>query len=397
MYSKQRAFAPLYRSVIALSLLGCFFLLAGCKEEQKAAKAAPSAISVHTFEVVPRKVALTTELPGRTASFRLAEIRPQVSGLILKRLFTQGSDVKAGQILYLIDPAPFQAALNNAKASLAKANAQLPSIKAKADRMTRLYQSKAISEQDRDDAVSAFDALKADIEYYKASVQKAQIDLQYTRVTSPISGRIGISNVTEGAIVTSYQTQPMATIQQFDPIYVDVTQSTSDLLSLRESVQNNSPEKKKAQTKIKLILENGREYPHEGTLEFRDVTVEQTTGSVTLRAVFPNPDGTLLPGMFITAVVPEGTRENAILVPQQAVQRDSKGNPYVMLPDAQNKVAIRPLKLDRAIDDMWLVNSGLKAGDKVIIDGLMKIRPGMTVDPIPAENADKAPANGTAQ
>jgi membrane fusion protein (multidrug efflux system) len=381
------------RGILALFLVGCLFALSGCKEEKKAAaQSGPKAVSVSTYTVSPQQVKLTMELPGRTASYRLAEIRPQVSGLILKRQFTQGSDVKAGQVLYQIDPAPFRAALNNAKASLEKAKAQMPSVKAKADRMVRLYKNDAISEQDRDDAVSAYDALKADIEYYEASVEKAKIDLRYTRVTSPISGRIGISNVTEGAIVTSYQTQPMATIQQFDPIYVDVTQSTSELLRLREAVQSGASGNDPEPTKVRLILENGHAYPQAGTLEFRDVTVDQTTGSVTLRAVFPNPDGVLLPGMFITAVVPEGVRDNAIMIPQKSVQRDSKGNPYVLIVDAQDKAVVRPLELNRAIGDEWLVESGLKVGDKVITEGLMKVRPGMAVQVSPAQGADSAPA-----
>ena len=389
MYSKQSAIASLFWGTLTIVLMGCLFVLTGCKEEQKAAHAEPGLPSVSTMTVAPLKVALATELPGRTASFRLAEIRPQVNGLIQKRLFTEGADVKAGQILYQIDPAPFQASLDNARAALERAKAKLPSVQAKAERTVRLYKSSAISEQDKDDAVSAYEEVKADIQFYQASVEKARIDLGYTRVTSPISGRIGKSNVTEGAIVTAYQASPLASIQQFDPIYVDIPQSTSDLLRLRSTLATTNAAKNSSKLdEISLRLENGQEYPLKGTLEFRDVTVDQTTGSVTLRAVFPNPEGILLPGMFIVAVVPEGTNDHAILVPQQAVSRDAKGNPYALTVDAESKVVYRPLALDRAMGDQWLVAKGLVPGDTLIVEGLMKVRPGMKVQTVPFHGDD---------
>jgi membrane fusion protein (multidrug efflux system) len=345
-------------------------------------KESPPAVGV--VEIQPQPVILTTKLPGRTAAFRFAEIRPQVSGLILKRLFNEGSDVKADQALYQIDPAPFQAVLDNAEASMDKAKAQLFAVHLRAKRYRELLVDKAISEQDYDDAVAAEKQAKAEIKYWKAQTKTARINLNYTKITAPISGRIGRSKVTDGAIVTAYQPTALANIQQLDPIYVDVPQSTTELLRLKRRLQdgrlkNNGPN----HGKVKLVLEDDISYPLEGTLQFSDVTVDPTTGSVILRVVFPNPEALLLPGMFVQAVLKEGVNEQALLVPQPGVSRDTKGNPFALIVDDDSKVALRPLTLDRALADKWLVLTGLDPGDQVIVEGLKMLRPGMTVQASP--------------
>jgi len=364
-------------SVVLAALLGGL-LLTGC--EQHHAPPPARVPEVATVTIQPEKVTLTAELPGRTSAFRIAEIRPQVSGLIQKRLFTEGSDVKAGQVLYQIDPAPFQAALDSAQAGLARAEANLPALRLRAERFKKLLPTKAVSQQNYDDAVAAAQQAEADIQYWRATVETARINLGYCRVIAPISGRIGKSSVTEGAIVTAYQPVALATIQQLDPIYVDVPQATTDLLRLERRLKdgrlNHGGED---QNKIRLILEDGTAYPLEGTLQFRDVTVDPTTGSVTLRIIFPNPGSALLPGMFVRAVIKEGVKEQAILVPQQAVTRDPKGNALAMIVSAEGKVEQRKLAVDRAIGDKWLVSSGLAAGDRVIVEGLQHVRPGMPV------------------
>ena len=377
---------------------------------------------------------LTTELPGRTSACLVAEIRPQVNGLIQKRLFTEGSDVKAGQVLYQIDPAPFQASVNNAEANLVamqkgadraraalaasiagvtRQQATLELARINRDRFEEAFKDKAVSASERDRAVTeaavaeaalrateaqvesdrkAIAAAEAGIQQAEAALETARIQLGYTGITAPVSGRIGKSNVTVGAIVTAYQPLALATIQQLDPIYVDVTQSTAELLRLRRRLEDGrlNPDGNE-QKKAGLILESGRTYPLEGTLEFRDITVEPTTGSVTLRLVFPNPEGLLLPGMFVRAVVKEGLSEHAILVPQQAVSRDPKGNPIALIFDSGGKVQQRMLRLDRAIGDQWLVTSGLAAGDHVIVEGLQKVRPGASAKEVPFDAGGKSP------
>jgi membrane fusion protein (multidrug efflux system) len=331
-----------------------------------------------------QKITLTTELPGRTSAFRIAEIRPQVNGLILKRLFTEGQDVKAGQMLYQIDPAPYQSALENAKAALGRAEANVPAIRLRVERFHDLLSDNAVSRQDYDDAFASLKQAEADVAYWKATVGTAQINLGYTAVKAPISGRIGISNVTDGAIVTAYQPVSLATIQQLDPIYVDVPQSTTDLLSLKRRLKDGRLKKNGASSdKVKLIQEDGAPYPQEGALQFSDVTVDPSTGSVILRVVFPNPENILLPGMFVQTVIKEGANEQAILIPQQGVSRDTKGNPFALIVDAESKAAFRPLTLDRAIGDKWLVSAGLAPGDSLIVEGLMMLRPGTMVKATP--------------
>ena len=387
MQTSRNGYEPPKWSV-ALTALASLLLVGGCQSGQ-GRKTAPAPVpEVATVKVSMESVALTTELPGRTSAYLVAEIRPQVNGLIQKRLFTEGSSVRAGQVLYQIDPAPFQALLENAKAALAKAEANLQATRSRAERIKELLPDKAVSQQDYDDAAAALKQTEADIEYWKAMVQTARINLGYTRITAPVSGRIGKSNVTEGALVTAQQPTPLSVIQQLDTVYVDVPQSTTELLRLKRSLEGGRLNQGGAgQKKVKLFLEDGSEYPLAGTLQFRDVTVDPTTASVILRVVFPNPKGVLLPGMFVRALVREGIKEQAILIPQQAVSRDPKGNPLALVVDARDKVSQRMLTLDRAIGDKWLVTAGLGPGDRVIVEGMQKVRPGASVKVVPFEAA----------
>jgi membrane fusion protein (multidrug efflux system) len=349
---------------------------------------------VATVTIEPRPIELTTELPGRTSAYLIAEIRPQVNGIIKKRMFREGSDVKAGDLLYQIDPAPFQVAYDSARASLGKAQANLPSIRLRVERYKELLVDKAVSQQDYDDAAAAVEQAKAEIEYWKTAVEAARINLGYTRVTAPISGRIGRSSVTDGALVTAYQMTALATIQQLDPIYVDVTQSSAELLRLRRNLATGElTTDEKSGKKVRILLEDGTPYPVEGTLQFRDVTVDPTTGSFTLRIVVPNPQDLLLPGMFVRAVVKEGIAEQAILVPQQGVSRNPKGEPIALLVDAAGTVRQRVLTLNRAIGDQWLVASGLSGGEQVIVEGMLNVRPGAAVKAVPFHS----PASGVAE
>jgi membrane fusion protein (multidrug efflux system) len=344
---------------------------------------------VGVMTIQSQEVVLDTELPGRTIAFRVAEIRPQVNGLIQKRLFTEGGHVRAGQVLYQIDPAPFQAALDNAEAALNRSEANLLATRLKAERFQGLLADNAVSRQDYDDAAAALMQTKADIRYWKAMVDTARINLKYTAVTAPISGRIGRSTVTEGALVTAYQPVALATIQQMDPLYVDVSQSTTELLRLKRRIESGTLRRGTGQKRVRLILEDDTVYPLEGTLQFREITVDQTTGSVTLRIVFPNPDGVLLPGMFVRAAVREGVDEAAILVPQQAVSRDPKGNPFVLVVDDAGRIGRRAVVIDRAIDAQWLIASGLAVGDRVIVEGIQGVAPGMSVKTHPVTDGNK--------
>lgn len=323
----------------------------------------------------PESVTLETLLPGRTNPYRIAEVRPQVNGIILKRLFTEGSDVKQGQQLYQIDPSTYEATYKNAAATLA-------SSRLLAERYGRLVGDEAVSKQQYDEAKAAY-------QQAEAAVDQARINLRYTKVLSPISGRIGRSLVTEGALVTNGQSNALATVQQLDPIYVDVTQPSTSLLRLRRELQNGQLESAGANAaKASLVLEDGTVYPQTGRLEFSEVSVDQGTGSVTLRAVFPNPRHDLLPGMFVHARLQEGVRNDAILAPQRGVTRDLKGNATALVVNAKDEVELRQLKTDRTIGDRWLVTDGLKAGDRVIVEGLQFVRPGVKVKAV----ADTAPA-----
>jgi len=381
----------------APKLLVCIMtavLAFGCgKPHQMRTASGPPQVSV--VELSPQRLELTTELPGRTVAYRVAAIRPQVNGLILKRAFTEGSDVKAGDLLYQIDPAPYKAAYEQAKASVAMAEANLPALRSREERFKGLVAIHAVGQQDYDDALAALRQMEAQLEASKAAMESARINLSYTPIRAPISGRVGRSSVTEGAMVTAYQPTPLATIQQLDPIYVDAPQSTTELLQLQKRLAEGRLGHGGTLNRVKLLLEDGSEYPLEGTLAFRDVTVDPTTASVVLRIVVPNPDHTLLPGMFVRAVIKEGVKSNAILVPQQAVSRTPKGEPFAMIVDADGKAVLKMLNLDRAIGDRWLVSSGLTPGDRVIIEGLQYVRPGMAVKVVPAGgNREQHPGAG---
>jgi membrane fusion protein (multidrug efflux system) len=380
---------------IALSVV---LLLAGCQNTQGRQAPPPHVPEVATVTVGTQRVVLTTELPGRTSAYRIAEIRPQVNGIIQRRLFTEGAEVAAGQALYQIDPAPFQAALENAMASLGKAEANLPAVRSKEERYREALSDNAVSRQDYDDASAALKQAEADVQLWKATVETARINLGYTRLTAPISGRTGRSNVTEGALVTAQQPLALVTIQQLNPVYVDVPQATSELLRLKRRMEDHHLVRNGTkQNKVTILLEDDTTYPLEGTLQFRDVSVDPMTGSVTLRIIVPNPNGVLLPGMYVRAVVTEGVNERAILVPQQGVARDPKGNPLALIVDGTGKVEQRMLRLDRAIDDKWLVSSGLSPGDRMIVEGLQNVRPGDSVKVVPrGSGRDQEAASGDA-
>ncbi|KQO29443.1 efflux RND transporter periplasmic adaptor subunit [Pseudomonas sp. MDMC216] len=365
MHSKP-AFAVLV-SAIAVAMLS----LTGCQESSAPQTQQTPQVGVVTLEAKP--FALTSEVPGRTSAYRIAEVRPQVNGIIQKRLFTEGSEVKAGQQLYQIDPATYEATFKSAQAT------QL-SAKSLADRYKLLVADKAVSQQAYDEARAA--GLQAD-----AALEQARIDLRYTKVMAPISGRIGRSAVTEGALVSNGQANAMATIQQLDPIYVDVTQSSKELLRLRRDLAEGRLQKASdSAAKVALKLEDGSRYAHEGTLEFSEVAVDESTGSVTLRAVFPNPDHLLLPGMFVHAELLSGVKQNAILAPQQGVTRNQRGEPTAMVVGADNKVELRVLKADRTAGSAWLVEEGLNEGDRLITEGLQFVQPGAEVKAVPASN-----------
>jgi len=387
MRSNKNGEKPSHWSV-ALTALAGVLLFGGCQSGTGRETAQAPVPEVATVKVSMESVALNTELPGRTSASQTAEIRPQVNGIIQKRLFAEGSNVRAGQVLYQIDPAPFQANLDNAKAAAARAEANLPAIRSRAERFRELLPEKAVSQQDYDDAAAALKQAEADTEYWNAMVRASRINLDYTRISAPISGRIGRSNVTEGALVTAQQPTPLSTVQQLDTVYVDIPQSTTELLRLKRSQESGRLNQGGAnQKKVKLVLEDGSEYPLAGTLQFQDVTVDPTTASVILRVVFPNPEGILLPGMFVRAVVREGVKEKAILIPQQAVSRDPKGNPIALVVETGDKVSQRMLTLDRAIGDKWLVTTGLASGDRVIVEGMQKVRSGASVKAVPFEAA----------
>lgn len=380
----------------ALALLIALF--AACGGAPGAAAGGPKAAPVSVVRVASEAVALTTMLPGRTAAYRTAEIRPQVSGLIVARLFEEGATVTAGQPLYRIDPQPFQAALDAATAALARATANRVAVQAREQRVASLLQQKLVSQQDYDDAKAAIDQVEADIAASAAQERSARIDLAHTTIMAPLAGRIGRSSVTEGAIVTAYQTQALAVIQQLDPIYVDVPQSTADLLRVRRAAEAKRL-RTDALAGVRLRLDDGSAYPESGELRFREVTVNPSMGTVTARMVFPNPRGELLPDMFVRAEMPEGVRDGAILVPQQSVMRDAKGRPYVFVVGADGQAARRQLEIEREVGDRWLVADGLKAGEAVVtvgVQALLMMPPGapmpVTVTPPDAP----APAATTA-
>jgi len=359
-----------------LALLG-MVLLAGC--EHKAPPPVPPPPKVSVVTVQAQAVPITTELPGRVAGYRYADVRPQVNGIILKRLFVEGSDVKAGQQLYQIDAAPYQASYDSAVAADASARAL-------AERYKPLAEANAVSKQDYDNAVASH--LQA-----RAAVETARINLIYTRVLSPITGRIGRSLITEGALVTANQAAAIATVQQLDPAYVDVTQPITTLLRLkREAAAGLLRQNAAGKAQVRVRLEDGSDYAHPGTLEFSEVTVDEGTGSVTLRALMPNPERLLLPGMFVREQIQEGVRQGAVLAPQQGISHDQKGTPNALVVGPDDTVELRTLETDRAIGDQWLVTSGLKPGDRIIVEGIQSARPGAKVAPEEYRPADEKTA-----
>ena len=365
--------------------------MAGCSKKQEAPHA-QQAPQVVVFTVNPAALPMSAELPGRTNAYQVADVRPQVGGLIQKRLFVEGSDVKAGTALYQIDPATYQAAYNSAKAALSKAKANLLTAGPKAARYKELVAIEGVSRQEYDDAVAAFEQAKADVESATAALETANINLKYSTVTAPISGRTSRSTVTAGALVTAGQADALTTVQQLDPIYVDVTQSSTDLLRLKRQMADGTLKKAgEGQAKVDLILPDGTKYGVPGKLQFAGVSVDPTTGNVVLRALFPNPKGELLPGMYVRAQLETGVDEKAITVPQVGVTRNQKGQATALILNKENKVEQRILTTSGTIGTDWLVTSGLAAGDRVIVEGLQKVKPGAPAVAVPAK-ADAAPA-----
>ena len=378
-------------------LLSSLLFLPGCDRagvnaaQTGSADAAAPLPQVGIVEIRPRPVSLDTELAGRTTSYLIAEVRPQVSGIILDRAYEEGSRITVGQLLYRIDPATYQAAYDSAVATLRRDEAAMTRARLTADRYRELLKTKSVSQEVYDDAAAALKQAKATVDIDKAALESARINLDYTRVTAPISGRIGRSNVTQGALVTASQATPLATIQQYDPIYVDVTQSSAELLRLKRVLASGQLQPTgELDANVALILEDGTNYAHRGRLQFTEVSVDENTGSVTLRAVFPNPEHQLLPGMYVRAVITEGVKQAAILAPQKAVTRDAKGRASAMVLGSGDRIEQRNLTLDRAVGNQWLVTAGLQPGDRLIVDGLQKVRPGI---PASAVNLDTDGSN----
>lgn len=387
---------PPQPAAAGLTLIAALFL-AGCEGgKPPAGPGGPGGgpgmvpdVGLVTVAVSP--VTLATELPGRTSPYRIAEVRPQVGGIIQERKFQEGGHIRAGQVLYQIDSALYQATLESAKAALERSRATFERARMKAERYSNLLKTKSVSQEDFDDTEAALKEAAASVAVDEAALTTARINLAYTQVTSPIVGRIGRSAVTQGALVTANQDLALATVQQLDPIHVDLTQSSAQLLRLQRALKDGRLKRPDGdQPKVTLTLEDGSAYPLAGKLEFSEVTVDQSTGAVTMRATFPNPDHVLLPGMFVRARVEEGMREDGLLVPQQGVQRDRRGNPTALVLAADGTVEQRNLVTDRAIGDRWLVDSGLRPGDRLIVDGLQKVRPGAKARPVALETTPAA-------
>jgi membrane fusion protein (multidrug efflux system) len=381
--------------------LAVVLLLTGCGDEQQKngpAGGMPGMPAVTVVTVRPETVPVTTELPGRTFPYLVAELRPQVTGIVKARLFREGSDVKAGQVLYQIEPATYQAAHDSAKATLARAEANLEATRLKARRYAELVKIEAVSAQANDEAQAAEKQAQAEVAAAQAAVDKARVDLEFTRVTSPIAGRIGRSAVTPGALVTANQAAALATVQQLDPIYVDLTQSSAEMMSLRRELDSGKLQRAGGKSvPLRLVLEDGSLYGREGLLAFSEVTVDQATGSVTLRAVFPNPRGELLPGMYVRARLTQGVNRAAMLVSHAAVSRTPRGEAQVMVVNGQNKVEARAVKVQQSTGDQWVVTDGLAAGERVIVEGLQKVKPGVTVQAQEAGQAGPPAAPATAR
>ena len=373
---------PLRSTAIALSFCAA---LGACKKSV-APQMPPAAVTVVTLK--PEAVTLSRELSGRVTSSLVAEVRPQVTGIVQRRVFTEGSLVKAGDTLYQIDDATYRADASSARATLARAEATLEAARLKANRFAELAKKGVVSTQDNEAVIAALRQAEADVGIAKAAVERSSVALGHTRITAPISGRIGKSTVTQGALVTANQDAALATVQQLDPIYVDVTQAGSELLQLRKQLAAGTMKLAKT-LPVTLLLEDGSHYAHEGKMAFSEVSVDQGTGSYSLRIVAPNPEGMLLPGMYVRALISEGVRQDGVLVPQQGITRTPKGGATSMVVGKEGKVEVRPVTVARTIGDKWLVEDGLAAGDRVIIEGLQKIQPGM---PVQATEAGATPA-----
>jgi membrane fusion protein (multidrug efflux system) len=380
-------------TIIGLLACASALTLSACGGSQPPAPQ-PPAVGVVTLKV--ESAPLLNELPGRISAFETAEVRPQISGIIRRRLFQEGGFVQAGQMLYEIDDAPYRAALAQAQGSLARANAAIRSTGLQAQRYKDLAAINAVSKQEYDDADAAAQQARADVAASRGSVQAAQVNQNFTRIRAPISGRISRSLFTPGALVQSGQTDPLTTIQRTDTVYVDVTQSAAQIIDLKQAIKAGGVSDANG-VRIRLILPNGSEYPIEGRLQFAEVTVDSTSGAVTLRATFPNPDGLLLPGMYVRAKMVEGQRSQAILAPQQGITRDARGRATAMVLGKDNKAEMRQVEVDRAVGDKWIVTKGLNAGDKLIVEGLLNLRPGTVVTPGAPQQVTASPAAANAQ
>lgn len=340
---------------------------------------------VGVVTLAPSSVNIKSELPGRALAFEIAEIRPQVGGIIIKRNFVEGDKVSKGESLYQIDPAPLQARLDSAKGALAKAQATANNVRLTLNRQSALIKSNYVSRQDYDTTLSQLNEAQANVAVAKADLEQATINLRYANVTSPIDGISGKSSVTVGALVTANQENSLVTVQRLDPIYVDLTQSVQDFLRLKEEKANGKIAQQQGKIPVELMLENGKPYRHTGTLEFSDPAVDETTGSVTLRAVFPNPEGEILPGMYVTALLDEGSQQNVLMVPQKGITHNEQGKATALILDQENVVQLREINAVKAVGNQWLVTAGLRPGDRVIVSGLQRIRPGSKARVLPSK------------
>jgi membrane fusion protein (multidrug efflux system) len=383
---------------ISIATLGALLILAGCNDEQQQGGGfafPPPQVAVITVKA--EDVPITNDLPGRIAATRVAEVRPRVSGIVVERVFEQGSQVKEGDVLYRIDPAPFQVQVDSAEATLRRAKAVQTQARVDSERQEQLKKSNVASAQAYDDAIAKLAQADADVAIAQAGLETARLNLQYADVKAPISGRIGRALITEGALVSAGGTENLATIQQLDPVYADFTQSATDLIRLRKALQDGALMADNNSADVKLMLDDGTEYPHPGKLLFSEAAVDETTGQVTLRGEFPNPDGDLLPGMYVRVLIEQGIEKGAVLVPQQAVQRDSSGGALVYVVSADNKAGIRNVRVGRASGTRWVITDGLKGGEKIIVEGFQKVQPGAEVvpsewNPNAAADAQKAQA-----
>jgi len=373
---------------IFVGLLACASALAlgGCGEQSPPA---PSPPSVGIVELTVQNAPLMTELPGRIAALETAEVRPQINGIIRRRLFAEGAQVRAGQMLYEIEDAPYRAALGQAQGALARAQASIRATALQAQRYRDLVGINAVSRQEADNAAASAQQARADVAAQQAAVQAARVNQDFTRIRAPISGRIGRSLFTPGALVQAGQADPLATIQRTDIVYVDVTQSAAQIIDLKQAMKAGGVSAA-AGARVQLLLPNGSTYPVEGRLQFSEVTVDPSSGAVTLRATFANPDGLLLPGMYVRARLVEGERSQVVLAPQQGISRDARGRATAMVVGANNKAELRQVETDRAVGDKWIVTKGLKAGDRLIVEGLVNLRPGTVVKPGPAQQVTVA-------